>query len=149
MRLKVNVVTLTADQRLALQQVVGAGRDSARKITRARILLKAADGVPDGQIAEALDVGSATIERTRRRFATGGLDAALHRRPQPPRPEKRRLDGDGEAKLVMLACSTPPDGRDHWTLDLLADRMVQLSFASALSGDTVGRVLKKTRSSRG
>jgi len=149
MRPKVHVVNLTENQRQTLQQIVGTGRDSARKITRARILLKAADGIADAQIAEALDVGVSTVERTRRRFAAGELDAALHRKPQPPRPQKRRLDGDGEAKLVMLACSTPPDGHDRWTLDLLADRMVRLNFTPALSGDTVGRVLKKTRSSRG
>lgn len=146
---KTNVVTLADDQRRTLQQIASTGRDSARKITRARILLKAADGVADEQIAEALDIGTATVERTRRQFAAGGLDAALARKPQPPRPQKQRLDGDGEAKLVMLACSTPPDGHDHWTLDLLADRMVRLNFAPALSGDTVGRVLKKTRSSHG
>lgn len=149
MRPKVHVVNLTQDQRQTLQQMVNTGRDSARKITRARILLKAADGVTDAQIADALDVGVSTVERTRRQFAAGDVNAALQRKPQPPRPEKRRLDGDGEAKLVMLACSTPPDGHDRWTLDLLADRMVRLNFAPALSGDTVGRVLKKTRSSRG
>ena len=89
------------------------------------------------------------MERARRRFAAGGVDAAVQRKPQPPRPHKRRLDGEGEAKLVMLACSTPPDGRDHWTLDLLAERMVRLNYVPALSGDTVGRTLKKTTSSRG
>jgi hypothetical protein len=94
-------------------------------------------------------VGTATVERVRRRFVAGGADAAVERKLQPPRPHKRRLDGDGEAKLVMLACSTPPDGHDHWTLDLLADRMVKLNYATALSGDTVGRTLKKTTSSRG
>lgn len=149
MRPKVHVVALTEGQRRQLQQVVGTGHDSARRITRARVLLKAGDGLTDGQIAEALGVGVSTVERTRRRFAAGGLDAALDRRPQPPRPQKRRLDGEGEAKLVMLACSTPPDGRDHWTLDLLAERMVRLNYAAALSGDTVGRTLKKTTLSRG
>ncbi len=146
---KVNSVALTDEQRLALEKLAGTGRESARKIIRARVLLKAGIGESDQEIAEALDVGIATVERTRRRFVAGGLNAAVERKPQPPRPQKRRLDGDGEAKLVMLACSTPPDGHDHWTLDLLADRMVKLNYVPALSGDTVGRVLKKTRLSPG
>lgn len=142
-------VSLTYEQRLALEKLAGTGRESARKITRARILLKADRGETDQEIAEALDVGVATVERARRRFAAGGVEAAVRRRPQPPRPHKRRLDGDGEARLVMLACGTPPDGHDHWTLDLLAERMVKLNYVPALSGDTVGRTLKKTPSSRG
>jgi transposase len=142
-------VSLTDEQRLALEKLAGTGRESARKITRARVLLKADQGETDQEIAEALGVGVATVERARRRFATVGLEAAVQHKPQPPRPQKRRLDGDGEAKLVMLACSTPPDGRDRWTLDLLADRMVKLNYVPALSGDTVGRTLKKTASSRG
>ena len=146
---KVNLVSLTQEQRLELEKLAGTGRESARKIIRARILLKASVGDPDQEIAKALDVGVATVERVRRRFVAGGPDAAVEREPQPQRPQKRRLDGEGEAKLVMLACSTPPDGRDHWTLDLLADRMVKLSYVPALSGDTVGRVLKKTKSSHG
>jgi transposase len=88
-------------------------------------------------------VGVATVERVRARFAREGQEA-IRRRPQPPRPEKQRLDGKGESQLVMLACSQPPEGRDHWTLDLLADRMVKLRFVGKLSGDTVRRTLKKT-----
>jgi putative transposase len=149
MRPKAHIVSLTEEQQQRLYRLTHSGTASARTINRARILLKAAADEADAQIAAALDVGIATVERTRRQFASEGLDAALERKPQPPRVQKRRLDGVGEAKLIMLACSTPPDGHDHWTLDLLADRMVKLSFASALSGDTVARVLKKTRSSRG
>jgi putative transposase len=149
MRPKIHIVSLTQEQQQRLYRLTHSGTASARTINRARILLKAAAGEADAQIAAALDVGLATVERTRRQFATGGLDAALERKLQPPRVQKRRLDGAGEAKLIMLACSTPPDGHDHWTLDLLADRMVKLNFASRLSGDTVGRVLKKTRSSPG
>jgi transposase len=144
-----NVVLLTKAQRTALEKVANTGRESARKIVRARILLKAGAGERDQEIAKALDVGTATVERVRRRFVASGPDAAVDRRPQPQRPQKRRLDGVGEAKLVMLACSTPPEGHDHWTLDLLADRMVKLSYVPALSGDTVGRVLKKTKSNPG
>lgn len=142
-------VSLTIEERRELEKLVSTGRESARKIIRARILLKADGGQRDQEIADALDIGVATVERTRRRFVIGGPNAAVERKPQPPRPSKRRLDGDGEARLVMLACSTPPDGRDCWTLDLLAERMLKLNYVPALSGDTVGRVLKKTTSSRG
>jgi len=146
---KLHAVSLTEQQRTELKRIAGCGAGSARRMVRARILLKSDIGEADEEIAEALDVGVATVERVRRRFAAGGVDAAVERLPQPPRPQKRRLDGDGEAKLVMLACSVPPDGHDHWTLDLLADRMVKLNYVPTLSGDTVGRVLKKTRSSPG
>jgi transposase len=146
---KLHIVSLSDPQQRILRRLINTGRESTRKITRARILLKAAAGEGDQEIADALEVGVATVERVRKRFASGGIGAALERKPQPPRLQKRRLDGDGEARLVMLACSTPPDGHERWTLDLLADRMVRLNFAPALSGDTVGRVLKKTRSSRG
>lgn len=142
-------VELTDEQRHGLERVVNCGRESARKITRARVLLKADEGEPDEEIAEALGVGLATVGRVRKRFAEGGLDAAVERRPQPARPQKRKLDGEAEAKLVMLACSKSPDGHDHWTLDLLAERMVKLNYVPAVSRDTVGRALKKTRSSRG
>ncbi len=147
---KMHLVSLTDQQRRELKRIASSGIGSARRMVRARILLKSDIGEPDEEIAKALDVGIATVERVRKRFTTGGgVDAVLERLPQPPRPQKRRLDGDGEAKLIMLACSVPPDGHDHWTLDLLADRMVKLNYVPALSGDTVGRVLKKTRSSPG
>jgi transposase len=129
--------------------MVNCGRESARKIARARILLKADDGEADEEIAQALGVGPATVGRVRGRFAEGGAEAALARKPQPPRPAKRKLDGEAEAKLVMLACSRAPDGHGHWTLDLLADRMVKLNYVPAVSRDTVARALKKTRPSRG
>ena len=145
---KTHAVVLTDEQRHDLDRLVNTGRESARKITRARVLLKAADGETDGAIAVALGVSVRTAERVRRRFAEG-LDAAVERRPQPTRPAKRVLDGAAEAKLTMLACSTPPDGHDHWTLDLLADRMVRLNYCPAVSRDTVARHLKKVRSSRG
>ena len=142
-------VELTDEQRRGLERVVRSGRESARKITRARVLLKAGEAETDEEIAEALGVGLATVGRVRKRFAEGGLDAAVERRPQPARPQKRKLDGEAEAKLVMLACSKSPDGHEHWTLDLLAERMVKLNYVPAVSRDTVGRALKKTRSSRG
>lgn len=145
------VVKLTAGQRERLRSMVRTGRESARKLTRARVLLKADEGKTDGEIADAVDTSRGTTERVRKRFCTGGgLDAALADCPQPPRPHKRKIDGEAEARLVTLACSTPPDGREAWTLDLLADRMVRLRYVEGtVSGQTVRRVLKKTSSSRG
>jgi transposase len=142
-------VQLSGEQRGRLRRLVSSGSARAREQAHARVLLKADEGDTDQEVAEAVEVSVRTVERVRRLFAQGGLDAALSRRPQPPRPSKRVLDGEAEARLVMLACSKPPDGRDHWTLDLLADRMVRLDFVPAVSRDTVGRCLKKTRPSRG
>ncbi len=147
--LKANVVSLTGEQREELKRISRSGKSSARRVVRARILLKSDIGETDQEISEALDVGVATIERVRRKFAAGGIEAAIESGPQPPRPQKRRLDGEGEAKLVMLACSRPSDEHGHWTLDLLAGQMVKLNYVPAISGDTVGRVLKKTKSSPG
>jgi len=147
--LKANSVSLTEEQRLELKRISRSGTGSARRTVRARILLKSDIGETDQDISQALDVGVATVERIRRKFAAGGIEAAIESRRQPPRPTKRRLDGEGEAKLVMLACSMPPDEYGHWTLDLLADQMVKLNYVPAISGDTVGRTLKKTTSSPG
>ena len=144
------VVKLTAGQREGLRSMVRSGRESARVLTRARVLLKCGEGRTDEEAADAVDTSLGTVERVRKRFCVGGLDAALTDRPQPPRPRKRRIDGEAEARLVTLACSTPPDGRESWTLELLAERMVRLRYVDGtVSGQTVRRVLKKTRSSRG
>jgi transposase len=139
-----HVVQLRDGDRQQLRSMLAAGRASARALTHARILLKADEGLTDEQIAEELDVGPSMIYGVRQRFAQQGLAAALHRRPQPPRPEKRKLDGDGEAHLIALACGAPPDGRACWTLRLLADQMVQLQYADSVSHETVRTVLKKT-----
>jgi transposase len=144
------VVKLKRKQREELERTIRTGRDSARRLARARVLLKIGSGSADPQVADAVGVSVRTIERVRERFCTEGLEAALSDRPQPPRPQKRKIDGDAEARLVTLACSTPPDGRESWTMQLLADRMVQLKFVDdTVSDETVRRVLKKTRSSRG
>jgi len=139
------VVQLSDGDRDQLRWLLRKGRASARCLTRARVLLKAHDGLTDAQIAEDLEVSESLIYDVRRRFVQHGLAAALHRRPQPPRPDKRRLDGDSEAHLITLACSQPPDGRDGWTLQLLADRLVQLKYVATVSRETVRRILKKTR----
>ena len=147
-------VTLTPEERDELERLISAGKAAARKLTHARILLKAdeAEGGPawtDEQIAEALEVGLSTVWRTRRRFVEEGTEAAITLKPGT-RVYARKLDGAGEARLVKLACSRPPEGRKRWTLQLLADRMVVLGHVEdGLSYETVRRVLKKTRSSRG
>ena len=144
------VVALEPRERQELERRLRAGRASARVLARARVLLKCDDGLTDEEVVEAVGVSVGTVERVRKRFCQGGVDAALPDRPPPPRPHKRRIDGEAEARLVTLACSTPPDGRERWTLELLADRMVRLKFVDGpLSGQTVRRVLKKTSSSRG
>ena len=147
------VVRLTNDERSQLTQLITGGQASARKLTRARILLKTDCG-PDGPgwdddaIADALDVGKVTVWRMRKRYIEEGLEAALsHRHPKNHRP--RRLDGDQEAHLIALACSEPPTGRKRWTLRLLAHRMVELEYTDRLSYETVRGTLKKTSSSRG
>jgi len=152
MRTEKHEVRLTEVEREALRKVVSSGCAPARKITRARILLKADAGgeaYKDGEIVQALKVGPRTVERVRKAFCRGGLAEALERRAQPPRPEKRRLDGAAEAHLIALACSSAPEGHERWTLDLLAERMVKLNFVPQVSRDTVRRVLKKTNSSLG
>ena|SRR5436305_1704981 len=147
------VVRLTAAQRRELERMARSGKRSARTLVRARILLKAdaADGGPawdDASTAEALDCGARTVARVRKKFAQGGLDAALHQK-KPTGRQYRKLDGAQEARLVALACSPPPDGRARWTLKLLADRLVELEVVASVSDETVRRTLKKTRSSPG
>ncbi len=140
------VVALTDDERAQLQQLLRGGTAATRKVTRARILLKAAEGWHDQRIAEALNIGRATVERTRQRFVEENL-AALDERPRPG--NKPKLDAKAEARLIAEACSAAPDGRQRRTLALLADRVVQLHLTDSYSYEAVRRVLKKTDSSRG
>jgi transposase len=147
------IVKLTSKERQTLRNLVSSGKASARKLTHARILLKAdrgpgGSGWSDTKIAQALEVGGATVERVRKRFVQDGLGVALERR-KSCRIYRRKLDGDAEAHLIALACSQPPEGHRRWTLRLLADRMVCLEYADAVSYRTVGRVLKKTNLSLG
>jgi len=150
---KIYIVTLTNEERKALHELISSGKAAARKLSHARILLKAdsSEGSPgwnDTTISQALDVGTATVERVRKRFVEEGLEASLGRR-RPRREYKRKLDGDGEAHLIALACSESPQGYARWTLRLLADRMVALGYIDELSYQTVRRVLKKTNLSLG
>jgi transposase len=144
------IVCLTQEQRSQLETLVRSGRAHARKLLYGRILLKAdADGPDrwtDERIADALEVSTATVARERRRFWEEGLEVALMPR-KPGRPRRRVLDGRAEAHLVALSCSDPPEGRERWSLRLLADRMVELGHAEELSYETVRRTLKKTASS--
>ena len=147
------IVTLTQPERQILQAMLSRGKAAARKLMHARILLKAnaSEGGPawgDDDIAQGLEVGRATVERVRREFVEEGFDAALERR-KPRRQYLRKLDGDGEAHLIALACSRAPEGRSRWTLRLLADRMVVLEQVDHLSYETVRGVLKKTNLSLG
>ena len=139
-------VQLTAAERQELHQMVRRGNHSARKLTRARILLKADEGLRDEDIAEAVETSVATIERVRKRFGALRLGTLTERPRWGRRPV---LEAQGEARLIAEACSTAPGGRERWTLQLLADRVIELQLAEACSKDTVRRVLKKTLSSPG
>lgn len=143
-------VRLTDEERDHLEKLVRKGKTHARKLLYARILLKSDENGPaswtDEQIAEAFEVSVATVARERRRFCEEGLEVALLPK-KPGRPRRRILDGRAEAHLIALACSNPPEGRDHWPLRLLADRMVELGYVESLSYETVRRTLKKTASS--
>jgi transposase len=152
--MKKYLVTLTAEERQQLCDLIAVGKASAKKLIHARILLKAdanADGPDwiDTRIAEAVEVSVATVERVRQRFVEQGLTAALCRKPQDQPSRERTLDGRAEAHLVALACTPPPQERTRWTVQLLADKLVELQIVEAISDETVRRVLKKTYSSRG
>jgi transposase len=140
------LVDLSDPEHDELKHLIRSGKHSSRRVTRARILLKAASGCTDQEIVQALSVGVATVERTRQRFVESGLGALNEK----PRPGKRpKLDSRSEARLIAEACSTAPDGQKRWTLQLLADRVIELKLAESYSYEAVRRVLKKTNSSRG
>jgi transposase len=153
MRTKRFRVSLSPAERAELLQLISTGTAAARTLAHARILLKAdsppeQSGPYDADIAAAVEVSVNTVERVRQRFVEEGLQAALvPKRPTEARPTK--LDGRGEARLIAEICSPPPDGRPRWTLQLLADRLVELQVVEAISYETVRRTLKKTSSSRG
>ena len=145
------VVRLSIEERLMLEKVLHEPRVAKDRVLRINMLLKSdADGPkwPDSKIAEAFDVSTDTVARLRQRCVFEGLEAATsRRRPSATRP--RRLDGAAEARLVLLACSAPPDGCAMWTMPLLADQFVTLKIVAEISGETVRKTLKKTTSSRG
>lgn len=141
------LVDLTDDERGHLHEVIGKGKTMARRVARAHVLLQAASGATDAEIAVTLHLGIASVHRIRQRFVDEGLTAALSERSRIGSPPV--LTGKQAAFLVALACSTPPAGRHRWTLKLLADRFVELRQIDMISPDTVGRVLKKTISNPG
>jgi|SRR5947209_14007534 len=145
-------ITLTAEERVGLEQLASTGKAAARKLTHARILLLAdthGEDLSDEEITGALSTSLRTVARVRQRFVTQGLLAAIDRKSQPLRPDRIKIKGDLEQRLVQLACSDPPQGRCHWTLQLLADEMVVLGLIDAVSTETVRKALKKTTSSPG
>ena len=148
-RNKKYIVRLDQEERESLGRLVRVGKAAARKISRARILLKsdAGEGGPgwtDQRIADALDVSFRTVENVRRCCVEESLELAVQGRPAPDRPWQRKLDGVGEAKLIALSCSEPPSGRTRWTLELLGDALVVLNVTDSISYETVRRTLKKT-----
>src|SRR3954471_12876421 len=136
-------VRLHEEERELLQGMIRIGPDSARVLSRARILLTADAAKSERQIAEAVEVVPATVGRVRRRFCEDGLPGALYDLPRPGAEPK--LNGKQEAQVIAVACSDPPAGHEHWTLRLLADRIVELEFAESYSYEAVRRTLKKTR----
>ena len=140
-------VTMSDEERSSLQRLVSIGKAAAYKRTRAQILLKAdqGEGQPtwtDHQISEAFDVGRVTVERTRKAFVLEGLASALSRKKQD-RPSNLKFDGEKEAQLIALRCSSPPQGRERWTLKLLAEKLIELEVFERISPKSVGERLQK------
>ncbi len=147
------IVHLTAEERVELDDLIRTGKRAASVLIHARILLKADTGAAgsgwdDDRIAEAVECGASTVYRVRRAFVEEGLPAALFRK-KPTGRHYRKLDGAQEARLIVLACGAPPDGRATWTLRLLADRLIELDVVEAISPECVRMTLKKTHSSHG
>lgn len=143
------IVELTSSEQKDLTQLVSKGKAAARKITHARILLQAnesQDGPAwtDQQISEIFGIHTNTIHGIRRRFVEHGLQAALERKKQDRPSRKRIVDGDVEAHLIALRCGDPPEGRNQWTLRLLADKLVELEIVPSICHETVRQALKKT-----
>ena len=147
------IVTLTVEERNSLLSLISLGKGSTRKLTHARILLKADQGAEgpgwtDEQMRAGLEVSLSTVERVRERFVLEGLAATLNRRPSR-NPRSCKVDGEQEAHLVALSCGPAPAGHKRWTLRLLAEKMVKLEYIDTVSHETVRQVLKKTTSSPG
>jgi transposase len=143
-------VVLNEEQRQHLEKITSSGKVPARQMKRAQILLKSDVQAAWSyeQIMEAFDVSAVTIAAVRKAFAEQGLEVALQRK-KPDREYEHRLDGEGEAHLIALACSEPPSGRKRWSLRLLQDRFVKLGHVDEISYETIRRVLKKTNSNPG
>ncbi len=147
------IVSLTVSERKFLEQLTKKGKIAAYKMNHARVLLQAdinqkEGGWTDRQISESLDIGHATIERVRQRFVEEGIESALSRREQKKRRDKI-IDGEKEAYLIAIACSETPCGKSNWTLQMLADKMVELNYVKQVSTETIRQTLKKTNLSLG
>lgn len=150
---KIYRVKLTVAEREELTALVNKGKGKASRLRRARILLMADEaqeggGWKDADIAKALSAYVRTVERTRQKCVEMGIETALnHARHQKKR--KKILDGDAEARLTQLACSEAPDGHEHWSMQMLADKLIELEVVETISKETVRTTLKKTNSSLG
>lgn len=147
------VVELDGSERARLRELISKGKAPAKTILKARILLKADEGDggeawTDEEICEALDTNVTMVARVRQTLVEDGLDAVLTRKKRQTPPIPPIFDGEAEAKLIALACSTPPEGHARWTIRLLAEHVVERKIVEAVHFNTVGRTLKKTRSSR-
>lgn len=146
-------VTLTKEEREALLKLIRKGRAAARALSHARILLEvdeseAEPGQQDRVVANHLHVSVSTVERVRKQFVEEGLERALaHKRPY--RTKTKKLDGEAEAQLLAVACAEPPTGRERWTMQMLADKLVELEVVEAISDETVRLALKKMNSNPG
>ena len=152
--MKKESIKLRAAQRQSIERILSKGKALAWTLKHAQILLKVDRG-PQGpgwstsQVVEAYGVSRSTVERICRLFREQGLDAALFRRPQPPRPQKRKLDGEAEAHLVAWLCGEKPERAERWSLRLVREKLVELEIVESVSHETVRQVLKKMNSSRG
>ena len=147
------IVKLSDTERSQLKELISSGEASARQIRRAYILLKSDcnAGGPNWNyqaICEAFEVSSLTVYNVRKNYNEGGLNRAILRK-KPERVYKRRLDGEGEAHLIALACSEPPEGYELWSLRLLQDRLIRLEIVDNISHETIRQTLKKTSSNPG
>lgn len=147
------VVSLTTEERLELTKITNTGKAAAYKVNHSRILLKSdinqeGGGWCDSRICEAINISQSTVERVRKRFVEQGLEAALGRKT-PTGHKKRRLDGEQEAHLIALGCSSPPEGYSRWSLRMLADKMVELEYVESIGYETIRQTLKKTNLSLG
>jgi transposase len=148
---KIYKVTLTSDERAALTALVSTGTSSAAKIKHAHILLAVDESengkVSDADVAKQFHCHANTVANIRERFVEEGFESALERKKRLTPPTPRLFDGRAEAALIKIACSTPPEGRGRWTLQLLADKCVELSIVEHVGKETVRQVLKKTKRS--
>jgi transposase len=140
---KLYQINLNEEEHQLLQEMTNKGKIRARQMKRAMILLKANEGLSDPKIMAALNVSRPCVERIRKRFVLGGMEKALNEDPRPG--QRRKLDGRAEATLIATTCSQVPEGYEHWTLRLLAGKMVELAVVDTISYETVRQTLKKTK----